>query len=101
MLLVGLSRRHPVGCGCSPGCGSPPARTRSCGSCSRQLFENRTLYLLVAETFAPVAECVLFWFAFIVGLPHDRRATVRDMVAITVANLCSFGLGELIYYFSN
>src|SRR5438128_10402172 len=26
--------------------------------------ESRTLYLTVAETFAPVAECTLFWVAF-------------------------------------
>lgn len=54
------------------------------------------LYLLVAETFAPVAECAIFWFAFVRGLPPERRATVRDFVAITLANLCSFGVGEVL-----
>src|SRR5262245_57427762 len=44
------------------------------------LFSERWLYLLVAETFAPVAECALFWFAFIRPLPPDRRSTIRDMV---------------------
>src|SRR5262245_31793918 len=62
-----------------------------------QLFEERWLYLLVAETFAPAAECLLFWWAFVRGLPGDRRATVRDMAVITLANLCSFGMGEAIY----
>jgi hypothetical protein len=59
--------------------------------------EQRWLYLLVAETFAPVAECAIFWFAFV----RDReqvapRATARDLGAITLANLCSFGLGLLL-----
>ena len=62
-----------------------------------QMFADRWLYLLVAETFAPVAECVLFWAAFIRGLSPDRRATTRDMAAIVVANLCSFAVGEIIH----
>lgn len=61
------------------------------------LFESRWLYLLVAETFAPVAECVLFWFAFVRGRVPNRAATLRDLAAITLANLCSFGLGELMH----
>jgi hypothetical protein len=62
------------------------------------LFDGqpRWLYLLVAETFAPVAECAIFWFAFVRGLPPERRATVRDCAAITLANLCSFGVGEAL-----
>ena len=81
------------------------------------LFEERWVYLLVAETFAPAAECALFWFAFVRGLPPDppvdednewwfirrvpadRRATLRDLAAIVVANLCSFGMGEAIHAF--
>ncbi|MBN9117706.1 MAG: hypothetical protein J0I06_00795 [Planctomycetes bacterium] len=72
--------------------------------------EPRWMYLLVAETFAPVAECAIFWYAFLrprgreeedaegyVEAPApDRRATVRDLTAITVANLCSFGVGEVL-----
>jgi hypothetical protein len=61
------------------------------------LFERRWLFLLVAETFAPAAECAIFWWAFVRGLPPDRRATVRDLAAITLANLCSFGLGEVVH----
>jgi len=49
-------------------------------------------YLLVAETFAPVAECALFSAAFHRGL--KRRDRIQDWVAITLANLLSFGLGE-------
>jgi hypothetical protein len=105
-------------------------------------------YLVVAETFAPVAECLLFWAAFDMGgatlsgtpagrrephrvnqapphsqpgasdTPQERGAGLsppdpvvapadpepaatrgelaRDMAAIVVANLASFGLGEVI-----
>jgi hypothetical protein len=62
------------------------------------LFDGqpRWLYLLVAETFAPAAECTVFWFAFVRGFPPDRRATRRDLAAVTLANLASFGLGEVL-----
>lgn len=57
------------------------------------LFENysRATYLAVAETFAPVAECVLFWLAF------GKESTWRDLIIIVLANLASFLLGELSY----
>lgn len=59
------------------------------------LGESRTLYLVVAETFAPVAECFLFWLAF----RNDELGTggwMRSMAAIVVANLASFGVGEIM-----
>ena len=52
---------------------------------------SRAAYLLVAETFAPVAECILFWLAF--GKKTSSRW--RDLGAIVVANLASFGAGEV------
>jgi hypothetical protein len=56
----------------------------------------RGVYLAIAETFAPAAECCLFYAAYVRGLATvDRRATLRDFAAITIANLASFGLGEL------
>ena len=56
-------------------------------------LEPRWRYLVVAETFAPLAECALFSLAFhSVALP--RRDRVQDWLAITVANLASFLLGE-------
>jgi hypothetical protein len=60
---------------------------------------HRGLYLLVAETFAPVAECALFWLAF--GDPQEwgKRSMWRDFGTITVANLASFGIGELLHYY--
>lgn len=74
------------------------------------LFAERWAYLLVAETFAPAAECALFWAAFVrnarsgvgpdsqaLGADESNRwATVRDMAAVTVANLCSFAVGEVL-----
>jgi hypothetical protein len=58
---------------------------------------SRGLYLLVAETFAPVAECLLFAAAFHWGASLPRRARWRDFAVITLANLASFGLGELFH----
>ena len=49
-----------------------------------------TLYLVIAEIFAPVAECLLFWLAF------DGQAKWRDFIAIVLANLASFVVGELL-----
>lgn len=58
--------------------------------------ESRWRYLVVAESFAPIAECVLFWLAF--GSREDfvRPSIWRDFAVITVANLTSFGLGEIL-----
>jgi hypothetical protein len=53
--------------------------------------QSRSVFLLVAETFAPVAECVLFWLAF------GKDATWRDFAVIVIANLASFGLGEVVF----
>jgi hypothetical protein len=53
---------------------------------------SRFAYLAVAETFAPVAECALFWMAF-----GKRESMWRDFGAIVVANLASFGVGEVIW----
>ena len=57
------------------------------------LFVNssRAMYLLVAELFAPVAECTLFWLAF------GKEAKWRDFGVIVVANLASFLAGEVIF----
>ncbi|MFZ1700782.1 MAG: hypothetical protein WBO10_03720 [Pyrinomonadaceae bacterium] len=63
------------------------------------LAESRALYLLVAETFAPVAECFLFWLAFRRGDPMGSGDWVRCMIAIVIANLASFGLGEFLNFY--
>lgn len=99
VLLLGLSRRYSLRAKLFAGAWLTACTYPVVWLVLPPLFppeEDRTLYLLVAETFAPVAECALFWVAFVRGLPPDRRATVRDMAAIVAANLCSFGVGELI-----
>lgn len=54
------------------------------------LFQSRAAYLAVAETFAPVAECLIFWAAY------GRQTTWRDLGVIVLANLLSFGAGEVM-----
>jgi hypothetical protein len=63
------------------------------------LLENysRAVYLLVAETFAPVAECILFWLAFGSAAELGKRSMWRDFAAIVLANLASFTAGEIMY----
>jgi hypothetical protein len=56
----------------------------------------RSLYLLVAETFAPVAECALFWLAFRRKLTISTLDWLRNFAVIIVANLLSFAGGELL-----
>ncbi len=55
--------------------------------------QSRAVFLLVAEVFAPVAECLLFWLAF------GKEARWRDFAVIVVANLASFLGGEVFNAF--
>jgi hypothetical protein len=57
---------------------------------------TRALYLLVAEVFAPVAECALFWLAFRRRVTFTTAAWVRNFAVIVLANLLSFAAGELL-----
>jgi hypothetical protein len=59
--------------------------------------DSRGLYLTVAETFAPVAECALFWLAFGKRSEVGKWSMWRDLITITVANLASFLIGELVH----
>ena len=61
---------------------------------------SRFAYLVTAETFAPVAECALFWMAFGEARELGRASVWRDFSAITAANLASFALGELLNLYS-
>lgn len=58
--------------------------------------DQHLAYLLVAETFAPVAECVLFWLAFGNNEALGTRSMWRDLMTIIIANLASFGMGEVM-----
>ena len=53
-------------------------------------------YLLVAETFAPVGEFLIFWLAFRTKGVLDSSSWVRSFIAIILANLASFGVGEVL-----
>jgi hypothetical protein len=57
---------------------------------------SRMVYLTVAETFAPVAEAALFWLAFGKDEQLGRLSMWRDFAAILLANLASFGIGEIL-----
>ena len=62
------------------------------------LFVNssRATFLIVAETFAPVAECILFWLAFGKETELGTHSMWRDFSTIVVANLASFAAGEVL-----
>jgi hypothetical protein len=55
---------------------------------------TRAAYLVAAETFAPAAECALFWLAFGGERPAHGSSLRRDFAAVTAANLLSFLAGE-------
>ncbi len=97
VLLAALSRRHSVKVRLFAGLWLSACTYPVVWLVLPPFFQERWLYLLVAETFAPAAECLLFWLAFIRGRPKDLPATTRDLLAIVLANLISFGLGELLY----
>jgi hypothetical protein len=100
VLLVGLSRRHPVSRRLFAGvwltaCTYPVVAVVLPIALDAEHHWAR--YLTVAEIFAPLAECSLFWVTFIKDRPPpDRRATARDLAAVVLANLLSFGTGEAL-----
>lgn len=98
ILLIGLSRRHSI------------KRRLVAGvwltACTYPIVvlvlpllladSSRALYLVVAETFAPVAECILFWLAYGSSEELGKLSMWRDFAAIVVANLASFLAGEVL-----
>ena len=88
VLLLGLSRRHPVKHRVFAGFWLTACTYPVVWLVLPPLFPERWEYLVVAETFAPVTECVLFGLAF-------GRPSVRDLGAIVLANVLSFGAGEV------
>ena len=56
---------------------------------------SRASYLVVAEVFAPVAECILFWLAYGESEQPGKAWMWRDFGAIVIANLASFLGGEI------
>lgn len=63
------------------------------------LDSSRTLYLIVAETFAPLGECVFFWLAFRGKNLLETNDWIRSFIVIIIANLASFGIGEIFNYY--
>lgn len=57
---------------------------------------SRLLYVTVAEIFAPVAECVLFWLAFRSRGILNTKELIQAFIAIIIANLASFAFGEIV-----
>src|SRR5579884_2699279 len=97
VLLVGLSARHPLGRRVFAGFWLTACTYPIVILVLPQLFdpaEQRPLYLLVAETFAPAAECALFWLAFGEKQERWKPSMYRDLAAITLANVASFLAGE-------
>ena len=98
VLCVGLSRRHPLGRKLFAGVWLTACTYPIVTLVLPLLFDpnRRALYLIVAETFAPVAECALFWLAFGVRAEAGKFSLWRDFIAIIIANLASFGVGEVL-----
>ncbi len=98
ILLVGLSDRHPVKRKLLSGLWLTACTYPIVVLVLPLMFtpDSRTSYLIVAETFAPVAECLLFWIAFGRDEFFGKRSMWRDFGAIIAANLASFGVGELL-----
>ena len=98
ILVIGLSREHPL------------KRRIAAGiwltACTYPIVvlvlpvlmaeQSRTVYLLVAETFAPVAECLLFWLAFCRHVTGMSKSIWQDFITIVIANLASFAAGEVL-----
>jgi len=98
VLLLGLSNRHSLKRKLFAGVWLTACTYPIVTLVLPLLFTNtsRATYLIVAETFAPVAECGLFWLAFGKDEEEGNPSMWRDFAAIIVANLASFLGGEVL-----
>jgi hypothetical protein len=98
VLLVGLSKRHPIKRRLFAGVWLTACTYPIVVLVLPLILANtsRAIYLLVAETFAPVAECILFWLAYGDREQLGKASMWRDFGAIIVANLASFLGGEVL-----
>ena len=98
ILLIGLSRRHSFKQKLFAGVWLTACTYPIVVLVMPLLFANvsRTIYLIVAETFAPLAECALFWMAYGKMEELGKRSMWQDLVTIVVANLASFLGGEVL-----
>jgi hypothetical protein len=98
ILVLGLSRTHPLKRKLFAGVWLTACTYPIVVLVLPLVFQHssRAMYLLVAETFAPVAECVLFWLAYGRREEMGKASMWRDFAAIVVANLASFLAGEVL-----
>ncbi len=98
ILLIGLSKRHSLRRRLFAGVWLTACTYPIVVLVLPLLFASasRTGYLIVAETFAPVAECILFWLAYGESEEVGKASMWRDFGAIVVANLASFLGGEVL-----
>ena len=98
VLMVGLSALHPIRRRFLSGlwltaCTYPfvvMVIPRFIDPCSHGI-----LYKSVTETIVPIAECTLFYLVYRSRTSWTRATLIRDMLVIAIANLTSFGVGEL------
>jgi hypothetical protein len=98
VLLIGLSKRHSIRRRLIAGVWLTACTYPIVVLVLPPLFINtsRATYLMVAETFAPVGECILFWLAYGKRDELGKGSMWRDFATIIVANLASFGIGEVL-----
>jgi len=98
ILLIGLASRHPLKRRLFAGVWLTACTYPIVVLVMPLVFahSSRTIYLTVAETFAPVAECVLFWGAYGNSEELGKRSMWQDFVTIVIANLASFIGGEVM-----
>jgi hypothetical protein len=103
ILVFGLSNRHPLKRKVLAGVWLTACTYPIVTLVLPLLFaaSSRTLFLLVAEVFAPVAECVLFWLAFGEEAEVGSKSMWRDFSTIVCANLVSFLVGEFWHAYWN
>lgn len=98
ILLLGLSQRHSIKRRLFAGVWLTACTYPIVVLVMPLMFANgsRTIYLIVAETFAPVAECALFWLAYGKVEELGKRSMWQDLATIVIANLASFLGGEIL-----
>jgi hypothetical protein len=101
VLAVGLSKRHSLAVRSFAGAWLTACTYPAVNVIIPSLFKSTDAYLaevITAEAFAAVAECALFRAAFGRHGNPERQALGRDFTAIILANITSFGCGELLIH---
>jgi len=98
LLVLGLSRRHSIKRRLLAGVWLTACTYPIVVLVLPAVFANssRALYLVVAEIFAPLAECILFWLAYGKSELAGTKSMWQDLATIVVANLASFLGGEIL-----